>query len=263
MGLILLNLNNITDPSLIDCVNGCLKNSLLKDSLFVKVNCSLEEFSNLDFTYVDFIFVDCSSFSEESYKKFKNALFRNQRLVYLHNLDEFYPKYYDDLEYHGLLKFIVDKSKFLTSEGFVNCLDVIKDFYGEPSDKRRFSNSDFSINARLDNDWMFHVEDGSMESLEFSRDSFRQFEVKQLIKLDDKDYNSSFNPYLYNPWPFIIGCDDNEVVKFKLEVFDKIKNLKASDLLNVSLEVKDFILSRPYVGIDDIKSIVCKEGDLL
>ena len=88
--LILLTLNNIVNTSLVSEINKCLESSFLKDSIFVKVDCTLEEFNKIDLSYVDFVFIDCSDFSMENYSLFKHRLFNYQKFVYLYNTDDFY-----------------------------------------------------------------------------------------------------------------------------------------------------------------------------
>lgn len=76
--------------------------------------------------------------------------------------------------------------------------------------------------------------------------------------------NDVFGYFMYEPWAFLNDDVDFEgIIKYKVNLFDKIKNIEPEDYQNCPQELWNALNENSYIRMDDILPIIKKEDDVL
>lgn len=267
--LFLVNLNNLKDINSINTVFKVLNTSLFKDKIYVKLDLRLSEISDILNIYsdipidkfVDFLLIDCTDLTNFDINCFIELLYKFEKPVCILNGGQFKTKFLKDLSEIGLDKLLMFCEDYFDSSSISEFdLDLIKDFYAVGVNKKKFCNEDFLTGIEIYDDLTFKFSN-SKELLVLMGNEFDNLLFNKLKSIPKTEPSNCFGPYLYSPWVFILGVSDEEIVQYKINLFNNLKDLNPKKILSLPKCVREFILSRPYVNLNDAKSILLGEDD--
>lgn len=259
----LIKLNDITDTRIINEIKLQMNKYSLYDICYLNYVTTSQIVSDVE---VDFLtikakeFISNNKFSKEQLEKLLNKV---NVIIDIDNCSN------EEISYLNLMfgkinfKLLKERKKFDIYNLTFNDICIIKDLLQVKNNKKTFSKRDFQMIVDIDNIGDVVINKKFIGNI-FDTPFITLITSVSVEDRKEEYEDSIFGCYIYEPWSFLDETYNNEeIIKYKIEVFDKIKNLSDEEYFRLPLELKELLAKNYYIRWDDFIKIITKKDEVL
>ena len=168
------------------------------------------------------------------------------------------------LSYQLWSSYCFEREITLESIGY-NEFQIIREIFKLPVSTLQFSEADFIMSLTIDEKGLVMDEDmrilGDLRHNELIElIHYKPVDFKERV-IDCISYYSNergFTPYLYEPWPFLIGMDNitKRIIDYKYKVFDFVKGIAPEDYPKLPFDIVQLLNENGYIMMKDIMATI-------